>query len=552
VSQPHRWLFYVAALFLAGPCLHAQGGHGDRVISGVVVSSASGNPLDAADVTLTDSKTSALVAETSSDAEGRFAFQHLPDGRYALRVTHRGYIASAFDAHEGFSSAIVTGEGLVTTGLRFAIKPLAVIYGTITDDSGDPVQEARVSLYRPDERTGTGRILRSGAVISDDQGNYEFSRLSPGNYYIAVTAQPWYAAHRQLTIEPPGDPAQQKAPSPLDVAYPITYYADVTDSDAATPIPVKPGDRIPVNFTLHAVPAVHIIVQLPVSGHRDAYESPQLRQEAFGSMQTMGPQSATYSFHDGGGDTRVQTVELSGVAPGHYEMDLRVPGSDSTRSFALDATPGRQLVDASAGETLADISGKVAMAGGGNLPLDLSVTLVTPQGEEDHATRVEGDGTFAIHGVRPGLYEVLPRAPETAVAAVQITASGGVIENHFLRLGSSPVNLAATLVEGSATVRGFAKKNGKPQAGAMVVLVPSGSNPGKELFRRDQSDTDGGFTLKRVIPGEYTVVAIEDGWALDWARPEVIARYLPGGVKVNVLPHSKDTELPNAVEVQAK
>jgi hypothetical protein len=54
------------------------------------------------------------------------------------------------------------------------------------------------------------------------------------------------------------------------------------------------------------------------------------------------------------------------------------------------------------------------------------------------------------------------------------------------------------------------------------------------LSRRDQSDSDGSFSLRDVVPGQYTVVAIEDGWELDWAEPQVIARYLPSGIPVTV------------------
>jgi len=37
------------------------------------------------------------------------------------------------------------------------------------------------------------------------------------------------------------------------------------------------------------------------------------------------------------------------------------------------------------------------------------------------------------------------------------------------------------------------------------------------LVRRDQSDSDGIFTLHSVVAGQYTVVAISDGWDLEWA-----------------------------------
>jgi len=53
-------------------------------------------------------------------------------------------------------------------------------------------------------------------------------------------------------------------------------------------------------------------------------------------------------------------------------------------------------------------------------------------------------------------------------------------------------------------------------------------------LRRDQPDSDGSFTLLNVLPGNYTVVAIDNGWGTEWARPEVIRKYLAGGVRFTV------------------
>jgi hypothetical protein len=54
-----------------------------------------------------------------------------------------------------------------------------------------------------------------------------------------------------------------------------------------------------------------------------------------------------------------------------------------------------------------------------------------------------------------------------------------------------------------------------------------------------------------VAPGDYTVVAIRDGWELDWAQPQVIRRYLPGGVAVTVTDSSdKLVSLTRPVPVQ--
>jgi hypothetical protein len=87
----------------------------------------------------------------------------------------------------------------------------------------------------------------------------------------------------------------------------------------------------------------------------------------------------------------------------------------------------------------------------------------------------------------------------------------------------------------------------------MVVLVPKEPGAFRSLVRRDQSDSDGSFSLHDVAPGQYTVVAIEDGWDLDWARPEVIGRYLPQGIAVTVTERQgKLVRLSEPVPVQSR
>jgi hypothetical protein len=62
--------------------------------------------------------------------------------------------------------------------------------------------------------------------------------------------------------------------------------------------------------------------------------------------------------------------------------------------------------------------------------------------------------------------------------------------------------------------------------------VPRGGED--DLFRRDQSDSDGSFNLAGIVPGKYTVVAIENGWDLEWSNPAVLQKYLAGGHAVQI------------------
>lgn len=540
-------LALLAALLPQGSAFGQNAGR--YTISGVLTSASTGQPLDRADVTLHTPTGETLVAETTTGQDGRFVFRSLAAGKYSLAASRRGYIAAAYDEHEGYSTAIVTGEGLTSDGLTFPLSPRAVIRGTINDDAGDPVQQARVSLYRQNLRNGLGNVVRAGTTMTDDTGAYEFERLEAGNYYVAAEANPWYATRPQPKRDAQGNAIPDDQRSPLDVAYPTTFYADVTDSDSATPIPVKAGDKVQVDLTMHAVPAVHLSIQVP-SPSRPGFAMPQLTQEVFGL--TEGTQaSMSYNWRgrqqDSSGET---TVELNGVAPGHYSVELH-GGGDSSRSASLDASSDARI-DLSQASGMADVSGKLAMASGGALPDRLNVSLRSSDGRYGGGGRVEPDGSFALHGVGPGTYEVWVTAADASLAVTHLTATGAATEGNTIKVANQPVAISATLADGSATVTGFARRDGKAAPGVMVLLVPKNPGAEREMFRRDQSDSDGSFVLNRVVPGEYTAVAIENGWTLDWARAEVIAHYLPGGLKVIVPVRTKDFAIRDSVPVQRK
>jgi hypothetical protein len=69
--------------------------------------------------------------------------------------------------------------------------------------------------------------------------------------------------------------------------------------------------------------------------------------------------------------------------------------------------------------------------------------------------------------------------------------------------------------------------------------VPEDPVNNQVLFRRDQSDSDGTFTLAIVVPGRYTVLAIENGWELEWANPDALKKFMAQGEPVTVAPKGK-------------
>lgn len=115
------------------------------------------------------------------------------------------------------------------------------------------------------------------------------------------------------------------------------------------------------------------------------------------------------------------------------------------------------------------------------------------------------------------------------------------------------MEITLTAVEGAVTLEGLALRDGKGLAGTMVVLVPKDLQKIPLLARRDQSDSDGSFSLQNVYPGDYTLVALANAWELDWSHPETMARYLPGGQTVTVSGQASGSlRLPQPVAIQER
>ena len=95
------------------------------------------------------------------------------------------------------------------------------------------------------------------------------------------------------------------------------------------------------------------------------------------------------------------TVEFDGVAPGHYSVESRGRG-DASRSASIDATSDARI-DLSQAGAMADVSGKIVMAGGEKLPDRLMISLRSSDGRRSvGGEQVDADGSFSMHGIPPG------------------------------------------------------------------------------------------------------------------------------------------------------
>ena len=555
--------FAFAALLLCAcvvPTRQTQAQSGDFRIAGKVVSSISGAPLSQTRVTIASVQDRSQSKSLITDSDGAFAFTNLPAGKYSLSAARRGFIESQFEQHENFSTAIVTGGDADSELLVFRLTPQAVLTGHIFDESGDPVRKATVSLFRQDQNTGVSLVRRIGTSRTDDRGTYEFPELRAGTYFLSANAKPWYALHPRSLPNPDGTVAVNPAAHSFDVTYATTYYPDGTDSDQATPIPLRGGEHLSVDMHLSPVPALSILIRR-TGALGPGFDMPQLQRKSFDSTENVTAQILSHSSESFGGPENFQMssqglIELSGIPAGKYTVNTRgVPGSQSTGSVAeVDLSQNGQELNPDSGEPVSSVKFSVRIQGETRLPQQLMLALRDGEHKVVRSAQVDAQGEAEMDDIPPGKYAVLAATPSKDYAVTRITTNGSPTSGHSLDIvAGSASESTVTLIGGQTIVQGFAKRAGKGVPGAMVVLVPKDPEANGELFRRDQSDLDGSFSLGTVIPGEYMIVAIQNGWDLNWSQPGVIAHYTEKGQKVVIAPTAQEPiRLSEPVEVQPR
>jgi Carboxypeptidase regulatory-like domain len=515
-------------------------------IAGTVVNAMTGAPLSQARISLADTQDRSRPISTITSEDGHFEFSPLKLGKYSLQGAKRGFISAAYEQHEQYSTAIVTGPEFATENLVLRLTPMALITGHVTDEFGDPVREANVTLYFESHGGGMTRIAHYSNSQSDDRGFYDFSLLRPGKYYVSVTAKPWYAIHPVTMLDPAAVPASQVS-SALDVAYPATYYNGATDPDGATPIEVKGGDRLEIDVHVNPVPALHILFRIPTdpSGQASGFQMPVLEKRAFDSVN--------FVQTEGMNQVAPGVFELAGVPPGRYTVRIKNSESGQLQQSAdVDLTRDGQELNESRGEPLGGLKVTIKMPGDEPPPKQYFVGLQNARRQMVGYRQGDPTGQFSFEDVPPGKYAILVGSQAKAYSVARTTSSAGESWGHDVTIAAgATTDVTAFLSSGVVRIEGVVQKKDKKVGGVMVALVPSDPVAHIDLFRRDQSDFDGTFTLQSVIPGAYTIVAIEDAWGLDWLQPTVLARYVQHGQNISIGDFMTGTlHLPNPIEVQ--
>lgn len=527
-------------------------------ITGVVISERNGAPVPNCHLTATRSaggvspqrqqrQTRSPANEdspsTDTDIRGHFSLLVPTDGSWQVYAFGRGFRQQAYDRHEDFFSAVVLTPSAPTYDLVFRVQPDSAITGFVMDEAGEGVRNARMSLRAAEPKTPDltegGGSVRAGTT-TDDRGHYEFPGLAPGDYNVGVQAEPWYAAGAQ------GSRFQRGGGTPadplLDVVYPQAWFPGVTDRRSADVISLHHGEDRQADFNLTPVPATHLRISAPSPTAHGAQ-----RGQVFPSVERISSDGVPFVNTSVQVDPQGQ-IDIGGLAPGLYRVTLQGPGGSQTPSFIRVPSGAPRSLDLSAAIPVA------------NLTLHLQA-----DGDSDRVqvvlTDVDSDATFVSFGSaganhsrgnlqrRPQI-DATPapggdRKLEVPPARYRVTLVGDgelylssllignrAVEGRIASLSSGSTTLDLQLARGRAAVRGVASLDGKPAAGAMVMLVPAtfGQTGSITILRRDQANTDGSFLIENIIPGDYILLAIDHGWTVNWRDPSTLERFLTHGL----------------------
>jgi Carboxypeptidase regulatory-like domain len=502
------------------PSAQARAATGVFRVAGTVVNSLDASPLGKARVSLADVRNPSKAISVVTAEDGRFEFAQLPSGKFVLSGAKRGFHDASYQQHGPYSTAIVTGDGIDAGELVLRLTPLATISGKIFDESGEPVRDAQVKLYGKGAGSGLQQEVTIDSSSTDDAGSYEFTPLPPGTYVLGVSARPWYAVHPPLLQYGSAPKTPTAVDRSLDVAYPATFYDGASNSDGATPIRMKGGERLQIDVHLNPVAALHIFVHIaPPADYSQGYSIPQLMRHDFDSIEFVGS-DAFLPVAPG-------VFEMGGLPPGKYS--LLDQQDKSGFQYEVNVQENGQDFNAPAAERFGSVTFTLKLPGDGPPLGGLFLRLINSQ------RRIVAQLADAISGVTfneisPGKYSVIAMTETQPYNIVRTISQGQEISGGEVTIAAGQSQEATIyLTTGAVGVEGFVKRSGKPVPGAMVVLVPRDEQSRPEFYRRDQSDLDGSFVVREVFPGTYTLVAIDNGWDLAWREPGALTKYLAQG-----------------------
>jgi hypothetical protein len=506
-------------------------------IDGMVTKEPSSEPVKKALIELigeNQAETGDYSATTGPD--GTFHIEGILPGRYHLYAERTGLLDldKRHARSEGRILTLTAGQEL--KDLQIRLQAAAVIHGRVTDEDGDPMANADVSVLRETYSSGRRRWEQAGGERTNDLGEFRVAGLAVGSYYVSVSPPPDFKSlieNAGAAKSADSNPASKAASSDKSAgtSYQTTYYPGTPDRSQAAAVQLRAGDEFPVNFSLTPSPSLTIrgsVVNLPPR-----------------STPVIMLQSRDFNLILNGADIRKDgSFTIRDVAPGNYTILAAVDGATVPMSarqalqvagnvdgLRLTPQPGATI----RGHLRFEANASVSRFDPSQIFLSLQSTdagddagTFTPGDQFTNLTHVGPDGSFEWKDVPAGSYYVRLMGENDAKADwfIKSTLSSGRDVNDSginVNGGALAMDLVINTNGGVADGVVIDAKN-QPVANAVVVAVPETRLRSRiDRYRKTDSDQSGHFSLRGLPPGDYTLFA--------WESVEVEAYYNPDFLK---------------------
>ena len=486
-----------------------------------------------------------LIGENQAEAgdytamtgpDGTFRIEDVVPGRYHLFAERTGLLDT--DKQRGHTEGrlLTITAGQEVKDIHIRLQAAAVVRGRVSDEDGDPLANAEVTVFRQTFLGGHNRWEQAGAERTNDLGEYRIANLPAGNVYISVNPPPDF---RSL-IEAAGAAHEVKSAS---ATYQTMYYPGTPDRSQALPVPLHAGDDFPADFSLTPSPSLSIrgsVVNLPPR----ASASIMLQSRDFSLIMTGAEmhKDGTFVFHDvsPGNYTIMAAVEGSAV-PMTARQSLQV-GSTNVEGLRLSPQPG------------ATIQGHLHFESRNQLRFDperifLTLQMVDAAEESETApvfresfsniAHVAADGSFQWADVPAGNYYVQIVGDSEANGGwyLKSASTGGRDVNDVgitVNGGVANLDLVAS-ANGGVTEGIVVNSKGEPFANAVVVAVPEARMRGRiDHYRKTVSDQTGHFSLRGLRPGDYTIFAWESVEGEAYYNPDFLKTFEGQGTTLHL------------------
>jgi Carboxypeptidase regulatory-like domain len=510
-------------------------------LQGVVTKDTDGEPVRKALIELiAENQTEGGNYTAETGADGTFHIENILPGRYRLFAERIGFLDVEKRRSDGRVLSLSQGQELKDVRIRLAAA--AVIRGRVTDEDGDPMSGAEVSVLRQTFAAGRRHWEQVGAERTNDLGEYRVAGLAAGSVYVLVNPPPDFRSLIENGSGPADAPSPQAAEKPALPSYQTTYYPGTPDRSQATPIQLHAGDDFPLNFSLTPSPSLSItgsVVNLPPRTSATI----MLQSRDFNLVMNGAEihKDGSFVIHDvSPGSYTIQATVEGSTVPMMARETLQV-GSASVEGLRLRPQPG------------ASIRGRLHLdSGNGAKRLDSERVFLQLDPADDadegtlaggdrysNITRATSDGSFEWTDVPPGRYYVQMvgnSASNQDWFVKSVEAGGRDVNDAGFSVNGGLVVMDLVVSGNGSVVDGVVTDNaGQPVSNAVVAAVPEARwREREDRYRQAVSDQRGRFSLHGVRPGDYTLFAWENVESDAYLNADFLKTYEGQGTPVRV------------------